>query len=131
MNCPNCRTPVLQFPIQEEFRSYVPGEAAGGYICPSCLTVEPDENAATDHPDYTEISDAFPNTAETAVPMALSLGLLQSLALNRSEINELFQHMEEEGVDPLLVLEELAESTTIDSRLDLRGRKRQLEQLME
>jgi len=131
MNCPNCRTPVLEFPIQSEFRGYVPGEAAGGYVCPDCLTVEPEEHGTTDHPDYAAIDDEFPTDPGTAVPMVLSLGLLQSLALNRDEIDDLFDHIEQQGVDPMLVLDRLAESTTVDSRLDLRGRKRQLEQLME
>jgi hypothetical protein len=122
---------MLEFPVSGELAQYVPTGAPGAAICPSCLALEPDDDPPADRPRWDEISEPFPTEDEAAVPMALAIGLLTSLALYRSDIDALFDHVEEAGVDPMLVLEGLAESPEIDSSIDLAGRKRQLEQLLE
>jgi len=130
MNCPHCQTPVVRFPVADEWRPYLPEDSPGAAICPTCLELEPDPDPPTDLPDFGELGDAFP-AGDAAVPMAIAIGLLSSLALNRSEIAGLFEHVEEAGTDPMLVLDRLADAGSVDSHIDLRGRRRQLEQLLE
>jgi len=131
MDCPDCQTPMLQFPVDDEYREYVPEGAPGAALCPTCLVLEPDENPPAEPPDFGTVGDAFPASRDAAVPMALGIGLLTSLALYRSEISDLFTAVEEAGADPMLVLDRLAATGSVDSQIDLRGRKRQLEQLLE
>jgi hypothetical protein len=80
-------------------------------------------------PDLASISDALPRDDAAAVPLALLLGLLENLALYRAEIDDLATAVERAGVDPLLVFDRLAADPAIDAATDLRGRRRQLEQL--
>ena len=131
MDCPDCQTPMLQFPVGDEYREYVPEGAPGAALCPTCLVLEPDDNPPAEPPDFGTVGDAFPASPDAAVPMALGIGLLTSLALYRSEIAELFTAVEEAGADPMLVLDRLATTGSVDSQIDLQGRKRQLEQLLE
>ena len=131
MNCPNCKTPVLRFPVSEEFAEYVPEDAPGAMICPTCLVLEPDEDPPTDLPDFTMIGESFPSEPDAAVPMALGIGLLTSLALYRQQIAELFTAVEEAGSDPMLVMDRLSATGSVDSQIDLQGRKQQLEQLLD
>ena len=131
MDCPDCQTPMLQFPVDDEYREHVPEGASGAALCPTCLVLEPDDNPPAEPPDFEAVGDAFPTSADAAVPMALGIGLLTSLALYRSEISALFSVVEEAGADPMLVLDRLAATGSVDSQIDLRGRKRQLEQLLE
>jgi hypothetical protein len=120
----------LRFPVADEWRLHLPEDSPGAAICPTCLTLEPDPEPPASTPDFGEIGEPFPD-GEAAVPMAIALGLLSSLALNRSEIAELFGAVEEAGTDPLLVLDRLATTGSVDSRVDLEGRRQQLEQLLE
>jgi hypothetical protein len=130
MNCPHCQAPLLRFPVTDEWRPHLPEDSPGAAICPTCLVLEPDPDPPSTTPDFGEIGDPFPG-GEAAVPMAIAIGLLDSLALNRSEIAELFAAVEEAGTDPLLVLDRLATTGSVDSRVDLQGRRQQLEQLLE
>jgi hypothetical protein len=129
MNCAECQTPVLRFPVPEEYLSYVPEDAPGAVICPTCLVLDPDDDPPADYPDFGEIAEPFPTDREAAVPMSLAIGLLTSLALYRSDIVELFEAVEAAGTDPMLVLDRLSATGSIDSHIDLVGRKQQLEQL--
>ncbi|WP_136717492.1 DUF6276 family protein [Halorientalis salina] len=131
MNCPHCKTQVLRFPVPEEYAAYAPKDAPGATICPTCLVMEPDEEPPSELPDFTTIGESFPAEPDAAVPMALGIGLLTSLALYRQQITELFDAVEEAGTDPMLVLDRLAASGSVDSQIDLQGRKQQLEQLRE
>ncbi|MFB6180118.1 MAG: DUF6276 family protein [Halorientalis sp.] len=130
MNCPHCKTPVLRFPVSEEFAAYVPEDAPGAAICPTCLALHPDDEPPAELPDFATIGESFPTNPDAAVPMALGIGLLTSLALYRQQIAELFEAVEEAGTDPMLVLDRLAASGSVDNQIDIQGRKRQLEQLM-
>jgi hypothetical protein len=62
--------------------------------------------------------------------MALVVGLLESLALNRPQIEGLLERVERAGNDPMLILERLADDPDLNPAMDLRGRRRQLEQLI-
>lgn len=131
MDCQDCRTPALRFPVPEDLQGYAPDGAAGAAICPTCLAVQPDDAPPISQPDFAKISEEYPTDPDVAVPMSLAIGLLRSLALYRSEIDELFDLVEQRGVDPMLVLDRLSATREVDSGVDLAGRKRQLEQLLE
>jgi hypothetical protein len=129
MDCPECGTEAVAFAVPEEYDEYVPGSEAAVALCPTCLTLEP----ATDppaEPAFDRMGAGFPDDPAAAVPMALLVGLLDSLALHREEISALLAEVERAGVDPLLVLDRLATDPTVETDLDLAGRRRQLEQLL-
>lgn len=131
MNCQRCQSELLGIPVSGEYAEYVPEGAPGVTFCPTCLAMDPVENPPAALPEFSTIGEAFPQDPDAAVPMTLAIGLLTSLALYRSEIQELFTAVEEAGHDPMLVLDRLAASGAVDSQIDLQGRKRQLEQLMD
>ena len=130
MDCPECGAEALAFPVESALREYLPGDEPGAAICTRCLSLHPVTDPPADVPDFTAISDAFPSSDDAAVPTALMLGLLSSLAMYRREIAALLERVERAGVDPLLVVDRLADDPTVESETDLRGRRRQLEQLL-
>lgn len=133
MTCSECGRATKAFAIPKELREYVPENASAAAICPACLTLQPpmEGQPTSSDPDLTAISETFPRDPAAAIPMALVVGLLDSLALNRWKIEELMERVETEGVDPMLVLEDLAEDHSLNPAIDLAGRRRQLEQLLE
>jgi len=132
MTCSECNRATTAFAIPEHLREYVPENASAAAICPSCLTLQPpiEGEPTPEDPDLTAIHESFPRDPEAAIPMALIVGLLDSLALNRRKIEDLMEIVEAEGVDPMLVLEDLATDSSLNPTIDLPGRKRQLEQLI-
>lgn len=131
MECGNCGTRTVVFSVPDADEAFVPGGASAVGLCPHCLALQPaDASAVPDEPDFARVSDAFPTEPDAAVPMALLVGLLDSLALYRSEISTLLARVERAGVDPLLVLDRLAADESIETDLDIAGRRRQLEQLL-
>jgi len=81
-------------------------------------------------PDFTVVSDAFPANEAAAVPLALLVGLLDSLAVHRQEITALLERTERAGTDPLLAIDRLGEEFGDDAAVDLSRRRHQLEQLL-
>jgi hypothetical protein len=73
------------------------------------VTDPPDED-----PDLTTVSDAFPGNAEAAVPLAILVGLLDSLATHRAEITELLGAVERAGTDPFLAVDRRAAPSVTD-----------------
>lgn len=130
MDCPVCDASTLPFPVPAEYREHLPGDDPGAAICTECLTLSPIEEPPDEVPDFQAISDAFPRDPAAALPMVVVVGLLENLALNRSEIATLLERVEREGADPMLVLDRLACDGSLDPAVDLRGRRRQLEQLL-
>jgi hypothetical protein len=130
MDCPACGADTVAFAVPEAYREFLPGEEPGAALCTRCLTLQPVADPPEAPPDLAAISDALPDDAAAAVPLALLLGLLENLALYRAEISELLGEVERAGVDPLLVLDRLAADPGIDAAADLAGRRRQLEQLL-
>ncbi|WP_436928685.1 DUF6276 family protein [Halosimplex halobium] len=130
MTCPDCGAPTLAFPVPDEYREALPGEHAAAEVCTRCLTLRPVADSPDEIPDFTAISDAVPSNDAAAVPFVLMVGLIPSLATNRSEIADLLASVERAGTDPLLALDRLADDPTVDAAADLRGRRRQLEQLL-
>jgi hypothetical protein len=126
MVCSECEGEVVRLAVPEELREHVRGWEAAG-VCSRCLALQPAE-AADDDPDWSAFGEAFPD-GEAAVPMALVVGLLDQLALNRSALSALVERAERAGADPRLVLDRLATSGSIQANYDIDRRRRQLEQL--
>jgi hypothetical protein len=132
MSCTECARATLAFRVPEDLRDCLPENAGAAAVCVSCLTLQPpaSDEDIVDDPDLTRISDAFPADPDPAVSMALLVGLLESLALNRPKIERLMERIEAAGHDPLLTLDRLADDRELNPAMDLRGRRRQLEQLL-
>lgn len=131
MDCPECSTPVVAFPVDEHLRGALPGDEAGAGVCPRCLRLHPVGEPPAEPDSFAPLGNGFPQEPDAAVPMAIMVGLLSSLALHRARIADLIDVVEREGVDPLLVVDRLADEPTVESHVDLRRRRRQLEQLVE
>ena len=131
MTCPECGAEQLAFPVPEDLRKLLPEEPTAATICTRCLSFEPADGASDELPDFTTISDAFPNNREAAAPLALAVGLLaDSLALYRREIGTLLERTERAGTDPLLAIDRLAADPDLDPAFDWDRRQPQLEQLL-
>lgn len=130
MDCPECEVPTVAFPVGDRYREYLPGDEDGAALCPNCLCLRPVGEPPEQPDSFEPLGDGFPQEPDAAVPMALVLGLLASLALYRSELADLLGHVERAGIDPLLVLDRLADDPAIESSVDLRRRRRQLEGLV-
>ncbi|MFQ3285324.1 MAG: hypothetical protein ACI9TI_002042 [Natronomonas sp.] len=129
MDCPNCGARTVVFEVPSDYRPHVPEESERAALCPECLTL-----AATDappEPRFDLISSAFPTNAEAAVPLAVAIGLLDSLALHRRALQELVPAAEAAGADPLLLLDRLHVQGGVDPSFDIDRRRHQLEQLLE
>jgi hypothetical protein len=130
MDCPDCGADTVTLPVDDRQRDLLPGEESGVALCARCLRIHPVADPPAETPDLQTVSDAFPANPDAAVPMALLVGLLDSLALYRSEIADLLVDVERAGTDPLLVLDRLAHDPDLDPAVDLAGRRTQLEQLL-
>ncbi|HKL29551.1 MAG TPA: DUF6276 family protein [Natrialbaceae archaeon] len=131
MDCSNCRAPIVAVAVPEDLREFAPANASAVGICTNCLSLQRvDADAADLDPDLGAVSDAFPE-GEAAVPMVLLVGLMDSIALYREEIQALVERVEAAGTDPMLVLDRLSDDAGVDPAFDMRRRRRQLEQLLE
>lgn len=124
MDCPNCGAGMHAFTVPEDLREHAESDHVG--FCPRCLTTAPAE--AGGEPEFPRVSDAFPDGRGGAA-MVLALGKLESLALNRGDIEALLNAAEREGVDPLLLLDRLAAQGNVRPAFDVDRRRHQLEQL--
>jgi hypothetical protein len=121
----------VTFEVSADLRECLPAEAPAAALCPDCLTLHPVEDPTVEvspDPAFTRIGEAFP-TGEAAVPMAMLLGLLDSLAVYRAEVTALLERVERLGADPLLCIDRLAREDR-DRTVDLGRRRHQLEQLL-
>lgn len=130
MECPNCGARTVVFDVPEQYREHVPGTANRAALCPECLTLTAAEDADP-APNFEWISSAFPSEEAAAVPLAIAIGLLDSLALNRASLEELIPAAEAAGADTLLLLDRLHVQGGVDPELDIARRRHQLEQLIE
>jgi hypothetical protein len=129
MACPDCDSSLVPFVVPPELREYVFDGPETIAICTRCLSLHQTESVNSD-PDFSRISESFPQ-GEAAIPMALMLGLLESLALYRTEIENLFECVERKGADPLLVINRLAAQGSTQPQWDAERRQHQLEQFLE
>jgi len=150
MTCPECGSEQVAFRVPADLREYLPEETETAAICTVCLALDPGESAvedpttegsttgdsatefedsAAESPEFDQISVAFPG-GDAGVVMALAVGLLDSLALYRSEISALLERVERAGTDPLLVLDRLETDPELDPHFDVDRRRTQAEQLL-
>jgi hypothetical protein len=127
MYCPDCNGQVTTFDVPEELREHLPEPVAHAGLCTRCLTLHPADEGGV--PTFEEF-DTWPDGADAAVPLAIAVGLLDSLALHRRSIETLFERAEAAGADPLLTLDRLNASGSVQPRVDLAARRRQIEQLI-
>ena len=135
MDCPECGTEAVTFAVPADLREHIPAGEPVVALCPRCLSFRPAPGAEPgrspdSEPAFAAVSDAFP-TGKAAVPMALAVGLLDSFALYRADVEALVERVERAGVDPLLVLDRLAADPTVETGIDIPRRRHQLAQLLE
>lgn len=133
MDCSECGGSVLLIvSLPTELREYLPGDPETVTVCRRCLTVAPIEaEPVDDSRDVAALSPAVPDESEVALATALLVTLCESLALNRTEIEELVTRIERAGVDPLSTLDYLANDSELDLVLDVERRRPQLVQFLE
>lgn len=129
MDCPDCHSDTAAFAVPDDLREYVPGDEPALALCTHCLVLHPAPEPVSED-DFARVSDAFP-TDETAVVMALVVGLLDSLALYRAELEALLERVERGGTDPLLVLDRLAADPELDPQVDLERRRHHVARIRE
>ncbi|WP_290818435.1 DUF6276 family protein [Halovivax sp.] len=127
MDC-SCDVSSIAFPVPADLRECAPGTSEAAAICPRCLAVRPADGGEAD-PDFSTVSDAFP-AGEGGVALALALGLLESLALNRAEIETALEAAERAGADPLLAIDRLLADPNVEPAIDLDRRRVQLESML-
>lgn len=126
MACPLCEEPTVVVDVPPRLVEYAPGERIA--VCTRCLTLD-----ATDEPAEGESLDAVSEhlpSGDGGLATLLMVDLLASLATNRESIEALIGILEGDGVDPLLVLDRLAEDPSVEPAIELPRRRRQLEQLV-
>lgn len=128
MDCPDCGAETVRFAVPAEFREHVPFDADHVAFCSRCLSIHPAADG-DEEPDFSPVADVFPR-GKAGIPMALVLGMLDSLALHRADIEALLDAAERAGVDPFLVIDRLDAQGSVQAQADLSARRRQLEQLL-
>jgi len=127
--CPRCENSQFTVEVPADLTAYT--DAAALDCCPRCLSSEPGDSAAVDpEPPFETVVRRFPTGTE-GVALFLLLGELDSLALNRSEIESLVDRLESNGVDLFLTLDRLLAAPDIEPYYDLARRREQLEALLD
>ena len=130
--CAVCHsTETVNQPVPSSCRDILEDDPAVVAVCESCLGVTPVDGPidTTWHPS--ETNSALPNEPSAAVGVALLVSLLDSLALNRRAIVTVVRFLEECGVDPLLQLDRITTTPTLNPHIDVPGRRDQLAQVVE
>jgi hypothetical protein len=144
-DCPACDTQLVTVAVPEDLREFAPDESATAGICPECLTVTAtdsgstaagtaDSTAASDgtadsNPDFGRIVDTFPD-GEAGVALALLIGKLPSLAVEKDAVSALRDRAEAAGADVVLTLDRLVGATKVDPHFSLERKVVQMEQLV-
>lgn len=133
MECPECEEPCVAFAVPADLHEYAPEGATTAAICPVCLRVYNAPEATPPDPaaaEFGAVGEFFP-AGEAGVALALALGLLESLALNRPAIETLLTRAEREGADAHLTLDRLVSAGAVQPHVDLDRRRVQLEGLLD
>lgn len=132
MDCPECGATPLVVTLPTSLCASLANDPEIAAICRRCLTVSPSEGPVTDDPTaIADLSTALPDDPDTAIEVALLVTLCESLALHRTEIEQLVAQIERAGVDPLLTLGRLANDPDLELALDVERRRPQLTQLLQ
>jgi hypothetical protein len=134
MACPDCDDDRLRLTVPPDYREFTPEEAEHISVCRTCLRVRPADGDSGDETidDPTGLGDWVP-AGDAGVGVVLLVGLLDSLALNRSRIETLVARIERDGTDPLLALDRLADAAAtgpVAPYVDLSRRRPQLRQFL-
>jgi hypothetical protein len=134
MTCPACDGDRIAFAVPASLRPYAPDESPRATICTGCLRVSAIDAAGdASDPSGAEVGWEPLPTGEAGVATALLVGLLDSLALRRTEITALVDHAEAAGGDPLSALDRLsglAATGEVDPYVDLDRRAAQLRSML-
>lgn len=124
MPCPECGGDEVVFAVPEPLEEYAPEGSVTIGLCGDCLRVHPSDGRLTDD-ETRPLAHIVPNGGGGAA-VAMLVGLLDSLALNREAIVECTEYAEREGVDVHLTLDRLEQSVP-DAHFDVARRHSQLE----
>lgn len=130
MTCPACGGDVVVFTVPPSLRAHAPGSGEAAALCVSCLRTHATDRAPAAAPSFEAVHPAFP-TGEAGAALALALGLLDSLALRRADIDDCCSHAERAGADVLLTLDRLATAEGVDPHFDAERRRIQVAELLE
>lgn len=124
--CPNpdCGGRTVVFPVPDDLRPHAPEGAPRAALCARCLRTFPADDADPD-PSFDAVLDAFP-AGEAGAALALALGRLDRLALERPAVVDCCEHAERAGGDVYLTLDRLAAAGSVVPHFDVDRRKRQL-----
>lgn len=122
--------PTVAFPVPPALREYAPEGSARAALCPRCLRTYPVDAAssgatADTGPSFDAVLDAFPD-GEAGAALALALGRLDALALDRAAVVDCCAYAERAGADVYLTLDRLAAAGSVVPHFDLDRRRRQL-----
>jgi hypothetical protein len=134
--CPDCDGVLVPFAVPESLRAYAPDESTAATICADCLRVDAADGVrigvadeGPSNPDFSPVLEAFPD-GEGGVALALLVGKLPSLTLEREAVETLRDRAERAGVDVTLTLDRLVAAGGVDPSFDLQRRVAQMEQLV-
>ena len=134
MSCPECDAPTVAVSVPADLREYAPEGAARAALCTRCLRTFPadgatadagDAGAAADATTFDAVLDAFPE-GEAGAALALALGRLDRLALDREAVVACCAYAERAGADVYLTLDRLAAAGGVEPHFAVERRKRQL-----
>jgi hypothetical protein len=128
MPCPDCGGPTVAFAVPAPLVAHAPESSSHAAICTICLRTHA-VDAAEESPSFEAIHPAYP-TGEAGAALSLALGLLDSLALRRADIDDCCAYAERAGADVLLTLDRLAEADDLDPHVDVARRRHQLAELL-
>jgi hypothetical protein len=129
VTCPSCGGETVAFAVPAALRAHAPTSSECATICASCLRVHAADRRPPSDSAFGRIHAAFP-TGEAGAALALALGLLDSLALRRADIDDCAAAAEEAGADVLLTLDRLADADGVDPHFDVDRRRHQLAELL-
>lgn len=128
MSCPHCGGETIRFAVPDDLSRYAPdGDATT--LCARCLRTAPADGPPAGAPRFDLVGAAFPD-GDAGASLALAVGMLDSLALNRAAIVACCRRAERAGADVSLALDRLDASPDVTPHFDLGRRRRQLEQML-
>lgn len=130
-DCPTCSTGVVAVAVTPDLREYAPDGAAAVGLCPRCLGVDPVDSDAVgdDQPAFDRVTPSFPD-GEAGVALALLIGKLPSLAVEKPAVRALRERAEAAGGDVVLTLDRLVAASDVEPHFALERKVVQMEQLV-